>query len=1094
MPAKSVEEEYKKYTQLEHVLKRPDTYIGSVEDATDPQWVFDEKTKRMKQMVLTYPPGLYKTFDELIVNAADQTQRDDTLDSIKISFNKDEKSITVENNGVGIPVSIHKEHGVHVPELIFGNLLTSSNYNDAEKRTTGGKNGFGAKLANIFSTRFEITIIHPESKMQYHQVFTDNMTKIEKPTMKKVTTKKGLVRVKYFPDLKRFGHTAFTDDFLKLVSRRAYDVAACTPKKVNVHLNDVKIPIKKWEDYVDLYIGTKSETWRIHESPNERWDVVIAPSTNDFQQISFVNSICTSKGGSHVDSVVNPLLKKVCDELGKKVPGLKTTFIKNHMFVAVRAVLENPAFDSQIKETCTSRYNTFGSRCDLSDKFLKAFTKSPMIDEAKALAKHKETRELNKTDGKKKNTVKGIPKLDDANKAGTGESHKCTLLLTEGDSAKALVIAGLSAQNRNYWGVYPLRGKLLNVREATTKQLLENAELNALKIILGLEQDRVYNSLSELRYGRIMICTDADHDGFHIRGLIMNLFATFWPSLLKYDGFVTSLVTPVVKATKGSQVIEFQNMIDYEKWKESPESKGWKIKYYKGLGTSTSAEGREYFRNIIANTLSYEHSEKTTEDMCLAFEKSKADERKEWLLGDYEPLKKKQKVTYSEFVHQELIQFSHADNSRSIPHLMDGFKPSQRKVLYSLFKKNTKEELKVARFSGYVSEQTAYHHGEVSLQGTIINMAQTFVGSNNINLLEPCGQFGTRIQGGKDAASPRYISTKLSPTTKTLFQEADQSILKYLNDDGQDIEPEYYAPIIPMILVNGCDGIGTGWSSKVPCYNPKDVIDNVKRYNNGLELVKMTPWYRSFKGSIEPSEKPGSFETRGIWTFKSETYCDRLTVTELPIGRWTQDFKELVEAYRDGTHTNKKAQAVKVNAYDNHSTEEAVMFEIQLKRGCVKMEEIPTLFKLTSIINTSNMHLFDEKGKIRKYDSPESILENWCKARSVLYEQRREHQLESLKHDLLYLTNKIKFMELVMDDKITVFRTPKAKVEASCEKYELVKHNNSYKYLTNLPLDSFIEEELTKLYNYAKKMKAQLQSLTNTTPTQLWMNDLDKIK
>jgi len=1092
---KTVEQEYKKFTQLEHVLKRPDTYIGSVEDTTEPQWVFNQETKKMEHKVLTYSPGLYKTYDELLVNAADQTQRDSTLDSIKVFISKDEKCITVENNGIGIPCDIHKEHNVHVPELIFANLLTSSNYDDNEKRTTGGKNGFGAKLANIYSTKFELTIIHPASKKKYVQVFSNNMRTIDPPTITNCKDKKGLVRIKYYPDLKRFGHNEFTDDFVNLISRRVYDIAACTPKKVSCYLNDTKILIKNWEDYVNLYIGSKQECFRLYESPNERWDVIIAPSSNDFQQISFVNSICTSKGGSHVESVVNPLVKKACDDLIKKVPGIKSQFVKNHIFVAIRATLENPSFDSQIKETCTSRYNTFGSRCDLSEKFVKGFMKSPIIEEAKALAKHKETRDLNKTDGKKKITVKGLPKLDDANKAGTNESHKCTLLLTEGDSAKALVIAGLSSQNRNYWGVYPLRGKLLNVREATTKQLLENAELNALKIILGLEQEKIYNSVNELRYGRIMICTDADHDGFHIRGLIMNLFATFWPSLLKYDGFITSLVTPVVKVTKGSQVIEFQNLIEYNTWKESPESKGWKIKYYKGLGTSTSSEGREYFKNIVQNTLTYEHDENTMKDIDLAFDKSKADDRKRWLLEDFEPLNtKKQKVSYSKFINQELIQFSHADNTRSIPSLMDGMKPSQRKVLFSLFKKNTKDELKVARFSGYVSEQTAYHHGETSIQGTIINMAQDFVGSNNVNLLQPCGQFGTRIQGGKDAASARYISTKLSSITKILFQESDNAILNYLNDDGQQIEPEYYLPIIPMVLVNGCDGIGTGWSSKVPLYNPKDVVENVRRYNDGLELLQMTPWYKNFKGSIVKGDKPGTFETRGVWELKKQKFNDLLIVSELPIGRWTQDFKELVESYRDGTSTNKKAKNIKVNAYDNHSTEDSVKFEIQLKSGCIEEENIASLFKLTSSISTSNMHLFDENGKIKKYDSPEHVIKCWCDARKVKYEDRKTHQLKTLKKELLFTNNKIKFMELVMDDKIVVFRKSKAYVEEQCEKYELTKHNGNYKYLTSLSLDCFVQEELTKLYNYANTLKNNLTTLNNSTIQQLWNIDLNNLK
>ena len=1087
---KSVEDIYKKYTQHEHVLNRPDTYIGSVEDTTEAQWVFDDETKRMKQVALTFSPGLYKTYDELIVNAADQTQRDSTLDTIKVTISKEEKFIVVENNGVGIPVSIHKEHNIHVPELIFANLLTSSNYDDSEKRTTGGKNGYGAKLANIFSKRFEIEIIHPESKQKYKQVFTENMTKIEKPTITKCNSKKGLVKITYWPDLARFGHSEFTNDFIQLISRRVYDIAATTPKKVACYLNDVKLPVKNWIDYVDLYIGPKQEVFRIHESPHERWDVSIGYSQNDFQQVSFVNGICTTKGGSHVESVINPLLKKVCAALEKKVPGIKPAFIKNHMFVAVRAVLENPSFDSQIKETCTSRYNSFGSLCVLSEKFVKAFTKSPILDEAKALAKHKESRDLNKTDGKKKNIVKGLPKLDDANKAGTNEAHKCTLLLTEGDSAKALVIAGLP--NRNYWGVYPLRGKLLNVREATTKQLLENAELNALKLILGLEQEKTYSSLNELRYGRIMICTDADHDGFHIRGLIMNLFETFWPCLMKFDNFLTSLVTPVVKATKGSNVVEFQNMVEYNTWKESPESRGYKIKYYKGLGTSTSAEGREYFKNITKNTLIYEYTSDTKRDIHKAFEKSKADERKQWLLDDYEPLNtKKQKVSYSDFINKELIQFSLADNIRSIPSMMDGLKPSQRKVLFSLFKKNTKEELKVARFSGYVSENTAYHHGEVSIQGTIINMAQDFVGSNNMNLLQPCGQFGTRIQGGKDAASPRYISTKLSPITKQLFQDCDNPILNYLNDDGLQIEPEYYVPVIPMVLVNGCDGIGTGWSSKVSCYNPIDIIQNVKNYNNGIDMVEMTPWFKGFKGTIEATQKAGTFETRGLWKFETGRYCDTLTVTELPIGRWTQDFKELVESYRD--NTNKKGKAVVVNAYDNHSTEESVKFVIQLKCGCIKEEDVPTLFKLTSSISTSNMHLFDENGKIKKFETPLELMKHWCDVRIGMYTKRKEYQLKTLNKELIYCTNKIKFMELVMDDKIVVFRKTKAVVEQQCEKYDLLKHNGNFKYLTALPLDCFIQEELDKMYNYQHKLEAQLKALQVSSTKDLWMNDIDKL-
>ena len=185
-------------------------------------------------------------------------------------------------------------------------------------------------------------------------------------------------------------------------------------------------------------------------------------------------------------------------------------------------------------------------------------------------------------------------------------------------------------------------------------------------------------------------------------------------------------------------------------------------------------------------------------------------------------------MAYKDFIDKELILFSRYDNTRSSPCVIDGFKPSQRKVLYGAFKRKLTSEIKVIQFSGYVSEHTAYHHGEASLNGTIISMAQDFVGSNNVNLLVPSGQFGSRLLGGKDAASPRYIYTYLSPITRLIFKEEDDALCRYLVDEGQRIEPDYYLPIIPMVLVNGSEGIGTGYSTTIPNYNPVDIVNYIK--------------------------------------------------------------------------------------------------------------------------------------------------------------------------------------------------------------------------------------------------------------------------
>jgi DNA topoisomerase-2 len=390
----------------------------------------------------------------------------------------------------------------------------------------------------------------------------------------------------------------------------------------------------------------------------------------------------------------------------------------------------------------------------------------------------------------------------------------------------------LSSEDRNTIGIYPLKGKLLNVRGEQLKKIAENKEITDIKKILGLETGREYNSIDEvnkhLRYGKIMYMTDQDLDGSHIKGLCINLFHSEWASLTKIPGFLSFMNTPILRAKKGQQVMLFYNDGEYEKWKQSlgqNGTQGWTIKYFKGLGTSTSAEFKDYFAN--KKIVDFVYSNNTDDTIDKIFNKKRADDRKTWLenydKNAYLDTSKKD-VRYEEFINNEMIHFSTYDCARSIPNMVDGLKISLRKILFSAFKRKLTSEIKVAQFSGYVSEHSAYHHGEASLNGAIVNMAQNFVGSNNINLLEPNGQFGTRLHGGDDSASERYIFTMLNSLTRYMFPEADDAILSYLNDDGTIVEPEYYVPILPFALINGISGIGTGFSCNIAPYHPKDLI------------------------------------------------------------------------------------------------------------------------------------------------------------------------------------------------------------------------------------------------------------------------------
>jgi DNA topoisomerase-2 len=742
-------ESVQKLTHIEHILKRPDSYVGPVELGTEPYWILNGEKFSKKN--LKYSPALLKIFDEILVNAIDRNSlHPKHVSSISVSIDKDVGSVTIENNGPlgGISVRMHEKEGLWNPELVFGHLLTSTNYDDTQKRIVGGRNGYGAKLANIYSTDFSVIIKDHETKQTYTQKWSKNMTVCDPPKIKKHSGATSSVSITFTPEWKRFGMSKMDDTIYSIFQKRVWDANICTTQNCKVKFNGDVLPKQNFEAYTKMHEGVNE----VSSYTGDRWSVCVGPSENGMEQVSFVNGICTTKGGSHVDHVAAFIANGIIDEMAKKIK-LKPQQVKNAFNIFVKATIENPNFSSQVKSECTSKSQDFGSKFEPLKGFIKNVLKTGIADELMALSKFKEMKELQKSDGARKSKITGIPKLDDANHAGTKHSGKCTLIVTEGDSAKTLAVAGLSVVGRDQYGVFPLRGKCKNVRDVSVAQLTSNQEFNDLKKILGLQQGKVYKDVSELRYGRLMIMTDADNDGSHIKGLILNMIHYFWPSLLDLN-FVVSMVTPIIKATKGANTKSFYTDSAFRTWYGDGKA-GWKIKYYKGLGTSTSAEAREYFKKIQDLTVKFDVDMMTDDSIVLAFDKKKADARKTWLLENTAkesdqlevPYGSVKQLTISDFVHKDLVNFSLADLKRSIAHVADGLKPSQRKVMYSCFKKNLKEEMKVAQLAAYVAEKSAYHHGEVSLADTIVKLANDYVGSNNINLLEPMWSVWYEIDG-----------------------------------------------------------------------------------------------------------------------------------------------------------------------------------------------------------------------------------------------------------------------------------------------------------------------------------------------------------
>ncbi|GJT70338.1 DNA topoisomerase 2 [Tanacetum coccineum] len=976
----------KKLWQKIHILFHPDTYTGSVEKHTEKQWIYQEN-KIIKEEI-TFVPLMYKIFDEILVDsAAGNKQRYPQVTNIKVDFDVDHNWISVWSNTLDM-------------DVMNASRYLSESY-------------WGSSESSIFLTQSVIEMVDAKQYIQYKQVFTRNK-RIRHISYS--DNSKNSTIVSFKPDLAKFGMERLEGDTVSLMKRRVVDLAGCLGKGVKVELDGTCLPTT-FEDYVKLYPKTSS----IYEKVNDRLEVCVGVADGPFEQVSFVNNFATMKGGPHVDYITCQIVTYLA-----KIMNLEPNYIKSYLWVFVNAFIDNPAFDSETKENLTTNKGSFGSTFETSNVVSRFFS---------IAAAFKRNDKLEKTDGKRKWKIND-PKLVDAHFAATAYSEDCTLILTQGDSAEAFARCGLSAVGQVYYGMFPLRCQLPNVKRKSLEKLKKNTEIKNIKKILGLEDGKTYENVKELRYGHLMIMADPDHAGSHFKRLLINFLHSFWPSLLKVPNFMLDFIPPIVKAfnKETNDVLLFYTMPEYEAWKEKlgNDATEYKIKYYKRLQACETKEVAEYFADL----------DNYTDEDDYAIEHS-------YLTGAGAAIDSKEKhIRYRDFINKGLILFSRADNQRSIPSVVDGFKPDQRKILFCAFRKPVIEEIGVSDLSGYVYAHSAYHHGEASLVGTIIGMAQNYVGSNNINLLQPIGLFGTRQMGGKDHASGRYLFTQLSPITRYIFHKADELLLNYLNDNGQSIEPAWFIPIVPMVLVNGSEGTGTGWSSFVPNYNPRDIIANLIRLLNGKAMVRMDPWYKCFNGAILKTEDT-RYITEGL--IEEINSKSALRITELPVRRWTREYKEFLKAARQGGEH--KTPFIKAYTTHHDHTIEILMTEDQMTTA--RQEGFVKKFKLTTELSTSDMHLFDAKGVLKKYDTPEQILKEFFDLRLEFYEKRRNAELHELKMAVLLLENKVRFIHQIHNGKIT----PRQQTDVLCAELEKQGFNEEME----------IEGKPDELYELRKK-------------------------
>lgn len=1114
---------YKQYDLRKHVYMKPDTYIGADERVEREEWLYDFNSKKMFNKVIDFVPGCERIFLEILSNASDNIGRSRraNIDPGCIEITMNERTISVKNYGLPIPIEIHPEEKIYIPQMIFGSLLSSSNYEI--DRHESGTNGIGAKATNIFSIEFIVIIYDHIHHLNYKQVWYDNMTRRSDPIINKYYGDTSSVQIIYTMDFNRFKYEKYPQEAFNLFARHAIDTSFTS--KTKVFFNGTEFNFSNIKDYASLYFNNIDTAIIHYQKSNESKyldiELMALDTPDEGQCISFVNCIMTKDGGVHVNAAIKAVSdgiirtineniikkltkqnKKELDPKEKRLYTISLNDVKPHISILLSVRVLNPKFTSQTKTVLHSPT----PKIEIPESQLKAIYKWKLIDRLYAAIEAKQSASLTKTDGKLKRYIKLLKGID-ANNAGKSERHQCVLYITEGRSGAGYAnkLISLHPKGRDYIGVLPMRGKSLNVMNADRLQIEKNTEISELKKILGLCEGTDYtdqNNFNKLRYGSVMIMADSDVDGKHIIGLIINFFHCRFPSLLK-RGFVTYYRTPILRVFFNNNVLKFYTQYEYEQWKKiTPNYTRWHHKYYKGLGTSKDSEIKDDYQTPHIVTCYYDDD--APKNIRLAFDKNLSDERKKWI-DQWDPsiqFEDTKIQPISTFINYELILFSIADVQRSIPKLMDGLKESQRKVLFGAHKKwkisrsSSYQEVKVAQFSAFVAEKSNYHHGELVLDDVIVGMAQNFTGSNNIPWFTRDGQFGTRFQGGKDAAETRYSYTRPEMIVPYILREEDQPILKYIIDEGEEVEPESYYPIIPMILVNGAQGIGTGYSTFIPNHKPLDIIKWLKLKLQGSDVPNLIPWYNGFEGTIEiitkniednveenledPLENDTQYEIKkSVYSMiilgKYHLEKDKVVITELPVGRWPHTYHKWLENLID----NKQ-----ITGFRDLSVDNKVYFEIYgFKNPNYKS------LKLKRVISLSNMVALDENNHPVKFNNTNEILEAFYSKRLAIYEKRKEFIIKNLQNEIRFLKDKIKFIQAVIDKKINIINTKISDIYSEMDALNLSREIYNLSKLSSLSKD-----EIQNLTEQIKHKEIEFLTVQNTSVKDIWLKELNELE
>lgn len=1130
------------YQQLDpicHIHQRPDMYVGSLlpQSHSGGEWIWKEEEQSMAWVPDPfYSEGLHRIYVEPLSNVIDNVWRSReegfVCKKIVVDVCSQTGQCTVWNDGRGIPIEKQPSSDVYTPEFIFGRLLTSSNYNDEEERFSSGRNGIGIKLTNVFSKQFDIELGDVHQQKVYSQTWVGHMRQCSPPLIKSKKLSSSYTKLTFLPDLSLFGVTSLDSLFMGFIAKVVLDMAMTT--QLPVYWNQKKYVFKHLREYCVLYPHDREKTqsqkscmmeWSCPQSrEKETMTIVLLPaSSSNGYSVSFVNGIYTKDGGVHQQITEKQTLLPLVQKLQKQYKQynsthLSTKEIKPYICFFVFCSLINPTFTSQNKTKLVSPT----PQCSPLDsrQIHTLLSKWSFLQHIETWLKMKESLTLKKTEKKTRQAFQRIEGLDHANKANTKSRHECTLILCEGLSAKTYAVMGMDIgcfgkKGRDYFGVFALKGKILNCRNASSDTISQNKEIVHLIQALNLKHHVDYTKdehFQSLSYGRVLIITDADVDGLHITSLLVNLFAVLFPSLLQRP-FLYWMLTPIAKISYSSHTLTFWNDIDYQRHMErsSSLSSTYTIKYYKGLGTSSDTEVKETFGQKVVQ---FVKDAKADQHLHLVFSKHTSQERKQWLetFSSQEYRVPENEYPISTFLDQDHLRFSLDDCRRNLPHVFDGLKLSQRKILYAVFRKPllpSNKSMKVAQLAGYVAEVSNYHHGEQCLYDTITRMAQDFVGSQNIPLLQKDGQFGSRLHLGKDAANGRYIFTKMHNYTRLLFPQEDDDLLPYTLDDGEKVEPDYYLPILPLFFLNGCKtGIGSGWSCTMPMFQPKEVMEKVWNYihHQPVSFSSMVPFYCGFRGKIE-TLSPSRFQCQGIVRpiqeeeeggkrKKKKSSSSRHghghthEIIELPIDMSIDKYKEYLEIW-----TEEK----KILGFQNYSTPHQPHFCFTPAPG---FEPTLSSMKLCSDLSLTNMVVLTENHQIQKFDTLDDMFQLYANQRLKLYESRRQSLLQHWKQVMETQEFFCMFFQDVHQRHLLLFDRQETEIlndmshryDSFFQTHVSLQKENLFKKVLQLPIRTFTKSSLEHHQQKWKQAQQKVHVYQTITPQELWKSDLEPLR